>query len=548
MIKTFKIAAATTVVCALVFSATLFSCKKVTDNIRVKVNTNIFTSPTSVRLVNLNTTSVTKFPDKLVVKVTGAGAAKVYTSDGASTFTMYGGFMSLALDKSAAPSPANPINFTITGTLTGFAPIVYQVSITSDSAASIVIPVVEYANTPANTAVAVQSVSLTNNATTTVTHITAAGNIIAPVAATLTVDSGTIFEDVNKTPLNGGTLTAKIIQFGTDNSASIQSIPGGLSPVNVIGADGNPIRGGANMVPAGSLSIVMDVDGNIVRNFSTPIQAKIPLSPSLKNFVTGNAIAIGDLIPVWSMDETTGQWKNEDIATVTNVGGVLTASFNVTHLSTWNLAWAGTSCTQPLALHISPSDPKYNGGNYTLQLYTANGSPVGNVISTGLHAGSVVYINNVPSGQQLQVVVVDNSKNMVAVTTPVFTSCTTSDVTISVPVTLSSSINVATNFIGYCKNKNINANLTGTVNYQGTGALDYGSIAIVNGISAFTIVNGSTYTISCIYNNTLYATTIKFDKSNFAFPANSGITGNATYDANSNTLLLTGQILIANCN
>ncbi len=548
MKKTFKIVAITSVLCALAFSATLFSCKKVTDGIRVKVNTDIFTSPIGVHFVNYNTTSGTR-PTDFSIKISGKDAALVYTSDGGSNYNVFGGFISLAVYKSAAPSPTHPVNFTITGSISGFAPIVYQVSITSDSAVSIIVPVIEYANPPANTVVLSTQVGLTGNASPA-KALTAVATPTLANPATINIANGTTFKDASGNVISGNTLGVVATQYGTD---SFNSIPGGLSPTDVLDINGSPIPGGVRFESAGSLAMQMNVDGVPVKSFGTPLQVNMPIDASLLNLATGNTVAAGDVIPVWSMDETTGQFKNEGNATVALTGGKLVATFPVSHLSVWNLAWPSNPCPTPLHLTINTSDPNYSGGNYRIAIIAlpinGNGAPhvVGQPIVTSIYNGMTIDITNTPTNVQGEIVIYGptgpSTSGVIAGSAISF--CSTNSTTITVPVPSPSvAIHVITQFVGYCTDKQVTANLTGTFSYTSKpDALDFGNVNVRNGYTRFSILEGSAYTINAIYNNKPYTADITFTKTNFKFPGNSSITnGIASYDANANVLALSGQL------
>ena len=59
----------------------------------------------------------------------------------------------------------------------------------------------------------------------------------------------------------------------------------------------------------------------------------------------GSTVAIGDTVPAWSYNESTGKWVEEAIGTVIELDdGSLAWSFEANHFSTWN-------CDQPLPSH-----------------------------------------------------------------------------------------------------------------------------------------------------------------------------------------------------
>ncbi len=66
---------------------------------------------------------------------------------------------------------------------------------------------------------------------------------------------------------------------------------------------------------------------------------------------TNATIKAGETIPMWSLNDETGQWRAEGNATfATNAAGKLVARLQITHLSDWTCAYPSTSCTSSVTI------------------------------------------------------------------------------------------------------------------------------------------------------------------------------------------------------
>jgi hypothetical protein len=532
------------------------ACQKPTQGISIIVNSNIlFPAPTVIKFANADSTSankLTSFP----VTISGPGAAYVQMSSGGTNFQVTNGIMSIALTKGANPSVANPISFTVTASLNGFAPIVQNITLTEDKLSVYNIKAVEYAQPAAGTTVLVQSAPVVNSAMISSTYV-----VTTPTTPTMTeqatvkFDAGTQLQDINGSPISAGSLNINIVQYGTGNSASLAALPGGTNTTTLVNSSGNAINGSVNFVTAGLLQMNVDVASTPVKKFSKPVSISMELNSNQVNFSTGKLIKVGDVIPYWSLNETTGQWKSEGTSTVVlDANGKLSIPMQISHLSCWSAGWswgatgAYGTCGSTLSVTINTSDPTFKGGPYNVSLQAPDGTYLGGVQGVTISNGNVVTLNSVPSIPQAKIVVSGGIPN-ISVQSALFDPCGAGSVAITVPVA-ANTVNVSVNITGICNGKDLTILPSATFElYQQSGStyIDAGTLQLVNGQGTTGLQAGQLYYLTTTYGGTNYTTSpFSVSKNNFSVTS-SGLNLSATYDAPSNTLSFTGTIPV-NCN
>jgi len=76
-----------------------------------------------------------------------------------------------------------------------------------------------------------------------------------------------------------------------------------------------------------------------------PMQIQSSDDPAIQELIDDDMPLVGDTIPAWSYDETTGKWIEEAVGTVIELAdGTLAWEFEAAHFSTWN-------CDYPLPTH-----------------------------------------------------------------------------------------------------------------------------------------------------------------------------------------------------
>lgn len=534
----------------------MYSCQKPTEGIKVIINSStLFPAPTVIKFTNADSTSANK-PGTFAVTISGPGASLVQMASGGTNFQASNGIISLALTKDAHPTVANPVVFTVLATLPNFAPILQNVTITQNALSIYNVKALEYAK-PAQGTTVLTGIATGLNAGT----LPAAYAITTPQTTTMTeqatvrFDGGTQMQDANGATISAGALNFNVVQYGTNASASIQALPGGTSTATAVTTSGVAINGNVNFVTAGLLQMNLDAGGVPVKKFSKPVSVSIELSSGLTNFATGKPIQAGDVIPYWSLNETTGQWKSEGNATlVVDSKGKLSAPIQISHLSCWSVGWtwgatgAYGTCGSSLNVTINTSDPNFKGGPYNVLLETPDGTYLGGVQGVTISNGNVVTLSSVPGIAQAKIVV-SGGIPYTSVQSNLFEPCSAGNVNITVPVS-SNTVNVAVDILGLCNGKDLTILPSATFElYQQTGSTytDAGTLQLVNGKGTTGLQVGQLYYLTTTYNGKDYTTDpFSVSKTDFTVPS-PALTLNAKYDAASNTLNFTGSIPI-NCN
>lgn len=539
--------------CTAIF---LYSCTKPTKDVKILVNSStLFPAPTVIKFTNADSTSTNKLGN-FTVTISGPGASMVQMASGGTNFQASNGIISLALTKNANPTPQNPVVFTVSASLPNFAPILQNVIITQNNLSVYNVKALEYAKPAQGTTV------LAGVNTPLVVGVLPANYALITVKntgmteqATIKFDSGTQMQDASGTTIGAGNLNLNIVQYGANASASTQALPGGTSTATAINTDGTAINGSVNFVTAGLLQMNLLADGVSVKKFSKPVTASIQLSANQTNFATKQPIKAGDIIPYWSLNETTGQWKSEGNTTVyVDNTGKLAAQIQISHLSCWSVGWswgavgAYGTCGSSLAVTINTSDVNFKGGPYNVSLQTPDGTYLGGVQGVTISNGNVVTLTSVPSIAQAKIVV-SGGIPYVSVQSNTFEPCSAGSVAITVP-TSSNTVNVSVDIIGLCNGKDLTILPSATFElYQQTGSTytDAGTLQLVNGKGTTGLEVGKQYYLTTTYNGKDYTTDpFSVSKTDFTVPS-SALTLSAKYDAASNTLIFTGSIPI-NCN
>jgi hypothetical protein len=545
-------------------SIVMYACKKPTDGINILIDSQALSpAPTLISFVNADSTSVNQ-PGDFPVTISGSGAAQVQMVSGGTTFVTSHGILALSLVKGTIATPSSPVSFTVTAQVAGFAPFIQNVTVTSSDAALYVVKALDYTTAAVGTSLLKASNTLTGGTLSSATTLTIPKSSTFTENATITFAAGTQMQDANKAAISAGTLTSNIVQLGGANNALTDDFPGGLTAPDALDQNGVAIAGGVNLVPAGYISINMLADATPVKNFSKPVNISMELAAT-NNFATGAVLKVGDVIPYWSQNEVTGQWKYEGNATVAlDASNKLSVNMPITHLSGWMAGWfwsatstagaAYTACGNSLTVNVATADPNFKGANYTVYLMSAYGNIVASKRGGDLHNGSSVTFKTLPNIAQAKVAVYYKGK--FAVVSSLFSTCSAGTLAITVPTAATAFINpvnVAVNITGICNGKQVSVLPSAPFQlFQQVGTTTafqpVGVINIVNGIAATQLETGATYYLATYYNKTYYQTgNFTIQKAAITIPPMTGFNVTSTYDATSNTLAFTGSIPVP-CN
>lgn len=390
----------------------LVGCKKIsTTNLALNVDTDVLSAPTMLVFENAKAVASNQ-PLEFSVTISGPDKDKVVSGLGTKNFDVHDGWLALNLEKGVEPSLTNPIRFVVTAKIAGFEDVRKEITLVSKDELSVAIQVIEKGNLPSGIAEESKSYKLNAGAFSSSESFSTLPENGTTETATLTFSSETKLRDKDNNQIFGDSVRATVRYYGVSDE-SVDVFPGGLSPQNVLDKNGKEIAGGVNFFTAGMMDIDMNVGGKEVKSFDTPVKAEMKLNADQDNFMTGQKVKAGDSIPVWSLDEASGQWKEEKKAVVIQTVTGLAAKFEITHLSGWNLDWGwsyfGSYGDAGAALDVKIQAPWTNPtGNYEVTLRSPNGGYLGALHCTTLFDGFVARFERTPNIPLAYIEIYDN--------------------------------------------------------------------------------------------------------------------------------------------
>lgn len=524
---------------ALALTVILFAgCKNPADDVQIIVDTDIFKSPTLIQFVNAK--AGVEGPKVFNVEIKGTNAGLVVTPTGGKVFKTADGLLNLMLDRTANPSPSSPVKFTVVANAAGYAPTYLDVTITSTTDPTIYkVPMVEYANPAAGSGAIVATRPISNGASSSDISFTTPVNAGLAQKSDVVIPTGTTFLDAAGQSVGGSQLEARIVHSGFAADGSFANLPGDGFAANLIGANGQPVTGGAYLDPVGSLSINMFAGTKEVKSFNKPVTLDMEINSSIINPTTNQTIKENETIPLWSLNSETGQWKNEGNATVVkNTAGVLVARAQITHLTDWVFAFPmSIGCTTSITIS-RPTDTEEETFTFTDLIKKSTGSfTLKKGEKSKTFSGGVIR-----SANKLTVTAGSDKYTQRSISTAVGTFCGTTSTFNFVEKPDLVGVDLDIKF--KCTTKDL---LTGinsfiTITPIGTSSDQSSSYSLTNGFGSGTITNGVTYKIVASVDGVAYTSQFTADKKNFVLPSGFDLTGTAEYNPKSNRLRITGQV------
>ncbi|WP_158825902.1 hypothetical protein [Mucilaginibacter lacusdianchii] len=529
------------------------ACKKPTDNINLIVNTSSLSkAPTLVRFVNANASSNTSLPANITVSVNGTGAGLVQVDGGGTNFTAVNGLLPLSLIKAANPSVSNPVTFTLYASVAGYVPVSKTITLTGNTVSNVVIALNEYAN-PANGTAAVVKTTTGNSQTVTVSTTT---NATTTESSNISIPAGTQYKDGNGAIINSTQLKSNVVYFGTGNAPAYSAFPGDFNAANAIGPNGQKLAVGSSFVTAGLLSITMTAGNSTVKGFSKPVTVSMEINRNLINPQTHQLVKAGDAIPIWSLNEQTGQWTYESTQNITAKGNnKLEVSFPITHLSAWSANWSVTACSSTLnvALRV-PNTTTTLEGDYMIALATTNNQPVSSVNVSQIKDGLITNLTSIPADAG-DVKVLVYSRNNGALTkigeTTAFNACSQGSVEVTVnaqpvPDYVKTNIKVTAK----CTNKQVVAYPSAWLTLKDATTGVATNVYMADGTATANLIDGHSYSITTTYSGKTYnSAAFKLDKSaGVTIPAVNGLSGTANFNNTTNSIDVNAEFVLTDCN
>lgn len=316
-------------------------CKNPIEGFKTELNSNISSATISIMVTNANSAAQVQAPKDAVISFSGPGADRLFEVGGSKNFILQNGIINLIVVKADRPNADKPVIFNINVSAPGFMDVNYPVTIGDTGKYSYQIPMVELNNAPKGVAVVVN-----NNITLDNTGAVPAKIEFQtpPVANKLenvkvTINPGTIMRDASGNPITGN-VTIQMAHHDNRAFESVNSFPGGFFADNVINTSGSKLDP-VSFQTLGLINLEIKAGDKKVKSFSQPILAAVELNETSINPNTGAAIKQGDSVPIWSRDQSNGQWKLEGYEVIKKdpVSGKLLAEMKITHLSPWNIDW-----------------------------------------------------------------------------------------------------------------------------------------------------------------------------------------------------------------
>lgn len=267
----------------------------------------------------------------LVVK--GKDAESVYNNLGVkeSAYTTQAGFYDLIVDQSKATG-----DFVVNISTAGYENYVYHIRLQNPTFNAFQAKLIKTDNLPEGISVA-NPESFTTNAEGKTTEDVA---ISIDDSNSVYLPEGVVLKDEEGKVLTGE-IESKVAFY--DPRKTVEFFPGGLD-VEAILEDGQSSN--IAFASAGLFAIELTAGDTPVKTIDGGVELTTIVDAELVNPNTGNPVAEGDEIQLWSMDSETAVWKLEKTTTVKkNAAGQLYLSESINHLSYWNWDWFSNSCS-----------------------------------------------------------------------------------------------------------------------------------------------------------------------------------------------------------
>ncbi len=554
---------------ALALIIILFAgCKNPAEDVQIIVNTDIFKSPTLIQFVNAN--KAVEGPQDFNVQILGPNADLVRTTTGGKVFKASSGLLNLVLDRSAAPTPTNPVKFTVVANTPGFAPVFQDVVITSATDPNLIkISMADYANPAAGMGSLVATKAISNGTPSTDLTFTTPTNAGIAQKTDITVAAGTGFLDAAGQVITGGSLEARIVFAGTATNGTSPIVPGGNLASNVVDGNGKRVTGDIYFISAGTVTIDMFIGGREVKTFTKPVIVDMEVNPNMINPATKLAIKENETIPMWSLNDETGQWKIEGLATfVKNAAGKMVARMPINHLS---LSGAGYFFGDQVAGldFIGGTIPSFSFSDTFCSTTIIVNRPDAEYAESFFIDGIDPLTNRVDfaKGEKTKTITIDAGKNISGtvsihpnpssprsryVTTPesqVYNSFCGQTITFNlVPVPNPIDVNVYVRVKCSGKDLQTGINAMVTITPMGGSSDDTRVYNLTNGRGSGQITDGVTYKIVAAVDGKSYTSQFTASKTNFKLPTGFDLVGTTVYDSATNTLTVDGLVIKTDCN
>ena len=305
---------------------------ELTEGAVININTDVLNSVLSVSFENAFSESDAE--PNISLAVSGPDAEDIFTPAGSKTFTTDDRLVDFAIRKTLEPTSDNPIVFDLTASAPGFETKTVRLRITDVNeiqSATIYL-------TPQNT---ISASAGYVDATSTVTAADGTSETISVTAEadrsmTAMLPEGTILYDENGDAITG-TATYELSFYDGSDADHFRAFPTSLTNASLTDTDGNVLTD-RQLTVFGYYEATLRRGGlQQVRTMSQPMDIQMEIPANIYNLGAEETVEEGDMIPVYSLNESTNVWEYESMAMVGMENGQLVANFEQTHFSIWAL-------------------------------------------------------------------------------------------------------------------------------------------------------------------------------------------------------------------
>lgn len=343
------------------------------------------------------------------LRVTGPDANKLETT----ALQTRNGLFSLALKAGVSPNSKAPLHLTLVADAEGYFTGSAQLHL-SDTREAFQLQLTDRQHPPAG----VGTGSDHSAATGADGSLQKALTVSAPVqgvAAAFQLPAGAKLTDSQGQPLSGN-LQTHVGYFSNQTPQSLNAFPGGFAPESV-NRNGQPAEG--YFVTGGFVSVdITDSQGRKAAQFSQPAAVTVQIPAGTLNPDTGKPVKAGDQVPIWSHNTETGQWSQEGTGTAqAAASGHFDVTYNVSHLSYWNLDWFYSDRCNP-QLRLNWDSDNHIPVQMELLMDDANWYTHSNILHDAVNE-----LYNVPLGKPMTFVAKYQSKEVGRTTLTLGQSC-----------------------------------------------------------------------------------------------------------------------------
>lgn len=309
-------------------------------------------SPVAVQFLNANK-AASNHPSNVKVKILDPDGM-VVTPDGSQVteLVLKDGLMSLALIDVLDFNTVESYRFFVSAEAVGFEESFHTIVINRATGVYRPVYMIDVNKLPEGAAVAQAPLvtELTGKVRETL-------ELVASIPGTnrqarVVIDEGTQLLDAAGNPIGDkvtiNQVTARILFVEASSEMGSNAFPGGFQVSDaVVNGDklGKPNEFTYFNTFGWSAITIMVNDSIEVEKMDRDIQVMMNIDPGLIFDNNNNQVKAGDRIPLWSLDESTGVWNQENILTVQNdPDSIPFAAFGTSHLSVFNFDALNNGC------------------------------------------------------------------------------------------------------------------------------------------------------------------------------------------------------------